>query len=187
MYQKPVKNLGFTLMELMVTVSIAAILMGIAVPSFTSTIASNRLTTNANALITVLSFARSEAIKRGKQVTVLRKGATSAQWESGWNVFVDNDGDENPDNDANGTLCGSTSDGCELLRSYDALPTGYTLRTGSSTYKDYAAFLPSGLSTVVAGDTFVLCSGSGTSMTQRSITINSTGRPRVSVTTGTCP
>jgi type IV fimbrial biogenesis protein FimT len=186
MYNHPEYKAGFTLIELMITIAIAAIVLGLAIPSFTSTIASNRLTTGANELVTALNFARSEAIKRGIQVTVRNKGASS-QWESGWDVFVDINANETFNDNGNGTLC-EVGEDC-LLRTYDALPTGNTLRTGASTYKDYAAYLPSGLSTVVAGDTFTLCSGSGsgTAMPQRTITINATGRPRVDVATGTCP
>jgi len=176
---------GFTLIELMVTISIAAILLGVAIPSFTSTITSNRLTTNANELVTALNLARSEAIKRGQQVTIRRKGTTSAQWESGWDVFVDSDGSNAFNDNGTAPLCEAGED-C-LLRTYDALPGGYTLRTGNSTYKDYAAFLPSGLSKVVVGDTFTLCNQSGTSVPRRTITINATGRPKVDVTPGACP
>jgi type IV fimbrial biogenesis protein FimT len=73
------------------------------------------------------------------------------------------------------------------LKTHDALPDGYTLTTGGSKYKDYAAYSSSGLSTVVVGDTFTLCNGSGTEMPQRTITVNAIGRLRVNATTGTCP
>jgi len=175
---------GFTLIELMVTVSIAAILLGIAIPSFTTTISSNRMTTNANELITALNLARSEAIKRGQQVTVRRKGTTSAQWESGWDVFVDSDGSNAFNDDGAAPLCDIGED-C-LLRTYDALPSGFTLRTGNSVYKDYAAYLPSGFSKSSAGDTFRLCNGTDTSAS-RAITINAVGRARSSTSTTSCP
>lgn len=161
---------GFTLLELMITVSIAGILLGIAIPSFMETIRSNRLTTNANELVTALNLARSEAIKRSVQVTVGKTAATT-NWEGGWNVFIDVN--------ANNLYNAGTD---TLLRTYAALPGGYTLRTGANTYQRYS---PSGLSTV-AVDTFKLCSGSGT--TQRTIAISATGRPSVaSPTGGTCP
>jgi type IV fimbrial biogenesis protein FimT len=89
---------GFTLVELMITVSIAAILLGIAIPSFTDTIKSNRLTTQANDFVTALNFARSEAVKRGYQVTLCKStdGATcvtTGNWAQGWVVFADQDND----------------------------------------------------------------------------------------------
>ena len=54
---------GFTLVELMVTVAVLAILSTIAYPSFQSTIRSNRVATTTNELIASLALARSEAIK----------------------------------------------------------------------------------------------------------------------------
>jgi len=55
---------GFTLVELLITMAVAAILLVIAVPSFRSLIASNELTTAANEMIGSLNLARMEAIKR---------------------------------------------------------------------------------------------------------------------------
>ncbi|OAI21157.1 pilus assembly protein FimT [Methylomonas lenta] len=191
MRNKNVKSLGFTLIELMVTISIAGILLAIAVPSFTSVITSNRLTTFANDLVTTFNLARSEAIKRGVQVTVLRKGANSSEWESGWDVFVDINGDKDLDDVSPSTLCETNANGSHkedcLLRTYPALPSGFTLRTGASSYKDYAAYLPSGLTTTPVGDTFTLCNESGANVPRRTITINSTGRPNTDATPGACP
>jgi type IV fimbrial biogenesis protein FimT len=55
---------GFTLVELMVTLAVAAIMLTIAVPSFKHMMASSRLTTTANSLVGALNLARMEAIKR---------------------------------------------------------------------------------------------------------------------------
>ncbi|WP_232207664.1 GspH/FimT family pseudopilin [Pseudoxanthomonas sp. J35] len=57
-------------MELIITIAVLAILLTLAVPSFTSVINSNRLTAQANELVADLQFARSEAVRRNQRVTV---------------------------------------------------------------------------------------------------------------------
>ena len=89
---------GFTLIELLVTIAIAAILLTVAVPNFITFVQNNRLTAQANDLVTAFNYARSEAIKRGVRVTVCSRldNTTCAgvnDWTTGWLVFVDADGD----------------------------------------------------------------------------------------------
>lgn len=66
------KEHGFTLIELMVGLIIAAVLLAIGVPSFTNLIVSNRLTTQTNEIIATINFARSEAVKRNRTVNFCR-------------------------------------------------------------------------------------------------------------------
>ncbi|HEY6126248.1 MAG TPA: GspH/FimT family pseudopilin [Steroidobacteraceae bacterium] len=63
---------GFTIVELMVTISLAAILLAVAIPSFRQMIASNRLTTQINDFVSAVNFARSEAITRNLNVSFCR-------------------------------------------------------------------------------------------------------------------
>lgn len=66
---------GFTIVELLVTVTLAAILLSIAVPSFRQLMVSNRLTAQANEIVAAINFARSEAVKRNGNVTFCRANA----------------------------------------------------------------------------------------------------------------
>lgn len=79
---------GFTLLELIVTIAIAAILVTIALPSFNNTIENSRTTAAANAIVGALSYGRSEAIKL-QQSTVVNIGA-----QGDWTVTVN--GEANP-------------------------------------------------------------------------------------------
>jgi type IV fimbrial biogenesis protein FimT len=63
---------GFTLVELMITIAVLAILIALATPSFTSVINSNRLAAQANNLTADLQLARSEAVRRNRRVSVCR-------------------------------------------------------------------------------------------------------------------
>ena len=61
---------GFTLLELMVAIAVLAILATVGVPSFQDLIQNNRVTTQTNELVTALNLARTEAVKRGRNVEV---------------------------------------------------------------------------------------------------------------------
>lgn len=78
---------GFTLIEMMVTVAILAIILGIGVPSFQTLIERNRVSSAGNKLFTALTTARSEAIRRGQNVTITRTGNS---WAEGWSIAAGN-------------------------------------------------------------------------------------------------
>lgn len=69
---------GFTIIELMITLTVAAILLAIAIPSFNYLTVSSKLTTTANNLVNALGVARSEAIKRNVNVVVGVDGSLNA-------------------------------------------------------------------------------------------------------------
>ena len=163
-YEKKLNIQGFTLIELMVTVAIAGILMSVGLPSFNQTISNGRLTSNINKLVTAFNYARSEAVKRNQSVTVIKIGGGTGNWTGGWKVFLDLNGNGAKD-DANDTL----------LKQYEAMPTGYTLRASNINYVTYKA---SGMS---GAGSFVLCdNGDGNNLpetgTSKVMLINTVGR-----------
>lgn len=83
---------GFTMIELMVTIAMLAILLGIGIPSFQSMFRNSRITTQTNSLVTSFALARSEATKRGNVSICARSGnqcSGTTNWETGWLVFTD--------------------------------------------------------------------------------------------------
>lgn len=103
---------AFTLLELIVTLSIVTILMLLAIPSFTNLIKESRLTSQINDLVGALVYARSEAIKRNETVVVEAAGGS---WADGWEVIDSSDNilREYPAIKGGNTL--SCSDDCEEL------------------------------------------------------------------------
>jgi type IV fimbrial biogenesis protein FimT len=89
---------GFTLLELLVTVSVAAIVLTLGVPGFQGTMSQARMTNAANSLIAHVQLARSEAIKRNMRVTLCPSAGGSvcdsvnpSLWHQGYVVGVIND------------------------------------------------------------------------------------------------
>lgn len=84
---------GFTLVELMVTLAIAAILMVVAVPMFLEARRNALLSDAVDSLVSAAASARSAALKTGRDAYV-QVLDTEAGWRSGWIVFVDSNWNE---------------------------------------------------------------------------------------------
>jgi type IV fimbrial biogenesis protein FimT len=85
---------GFTMVEMIMTVAVGAILLTIGIPSFRYVTNSNRIAAEINGLVGDLQFARSEAIKEGVPVSVCISsngtacaGGGIVTWQSGWIVI----------------------------------------------------------------------------------------------------
>lgn len=89
---------GFTLIELMIAVAIAAILLALAAPNFTQALGKNRLSSAASELTGAVQLARAEAIRNNRRVTLCRSedgsacSSSSSTWP-GWILFVDSNSD----------------------------------------------------------------------------------------------
>lgn len=176
-------NLGFTLIELMVTISVLAILLTIAVPSFQSFVLNSRLTATTNDLASALAIARSEAVKRATRVTVCKSSntetanpscSTAANWQDGWIVFVDGA--------TEGTVDGT--DSANILRVFQpSVNAGIAIGSGAN-FDDWVSYLATGVSDGggnLPNDTFTVdfatCPSPATNMA-RELRVNTTGRVR---------
>jgi type IV fimbrial biogenesis protein FimT len=162
---------GVTLIEVMIVLGIAAIILAFAVPNLREFVARNRLDGAAQDVMATLQFARSEATRRGAQVTLLLNGtAGSKDWGSGWSMFVDADRD------------GAFDVGEEVIRQGMALTAPLTL-VGSSGFDTFIAFNRDGRLTNGGGGYLVLCEGGsltdGGQSRARAVLVNGAGRVRM--------
>jgi type IV fimbrial biogenesis protein FimT len=81
------QNSGFSLVELLMVISISAILLAVGIPGFGALINKQRVVTTANDFFMSISLTRSEAIRRGARVDMAPIDGTD--WAKGWVVFVD--------------------------------------------------------------------------------------------------
>ena len=179
----PSRSRGFTLVELVITLAVAAILLTLAVPNFSQFVKNNRLITQANDFVTALNVARSEAIKRGDRVTLCKSSdqvscAGSGNWEQGWIVFVDVNDDGIVSNPAT-----------NVLRVHGALEGNVTLK-GDAVLANYVSYVSSGATQQIGGATsatqsgvLVLCDDRGFIDEAKGVKISATGR--VSATSAT--
>jgi type IV fimbrial biogenesis protein FimT len=178
------KHTGFTLIELMFTIVVLAVLLGLAAPNFRDFLRNSRLTTAANELLADAHLARSEAIKRRAAVSICSTAdphaeepdcrAPNATNFSGWLVFVDDtDGD------------GRWDAGEEILRRRDPVPDGVTVKsdTGMISYAGTGFLRSAGASPsarrVIVCDERGNAKVSGDRSAVRVVTLDASGRAGV--------
>jgi type IV fimbrial biogenesis protein FimT len=166
---------GFTLLEMLVVTVIAAVLVGIAVPSLAGVMNSIKLSSASNSFLSYLHLARSEAIKRNARVALCKSAdsltcTSVGGWAQGLLVFHDRNN--------NGLLeAGET-----VIQRSQPFPS--TLRmVGNLNIARYISFAGTGATQLVGGGfqagTLTLCRESHSAGQGRQIILNAVGRPRV--------
>ena len=162
-------QVGFTLMELLIIVSIAALLLTTALPSFRDFVVTNRQVSAINEFLSTLRYARSEAVSRTRTISICASNDQTAcsgnnNWELGWIAFEDIDSD--------GVLDGGDT---PLLVGQDISDT-FGLRAIIFDDTDVMRFSAQGTADSVGS--FLLCDNRG-SNDIRVINVNAVGQARV--------
>jgi type IV fimbrial biogenesis protein FimT len=161
------RNNGFTLIELMVTLAVAAILLTVGIPSFKEMISNNRLTTQSNALVGFLQGARMEAVRRNRTVSVCvddnlgSDACDGTDWAQGWRLWIDLDGDNNVDAD-------------ETLRVKDGILGTTTIVSAGFDNTESISFSSTGEADSTG--TFTICDSDRAGEPGVAISISTTGR-----------
>lgn len=160
---------GFTLIELMVTITIIGIVAVFGIPAFSDFILNNRIRGHAGDFVVQLTHARSEAIRTATRVTVCpgtAAGCSGSNWENGWVVFVDANANAAVDSSETVIGVGPALDGSNTLR--------------STAFSTYISFRHDGGSTSISGGglagAFVLCDSRGYGDNARAIAVSASGR-----------
>jgi type IV fimbrial biogenesis protein FimT len=164
------RNVGFTLLELLVTIVVVAVLLGFVVPSFQKLLLANRLTAVANEMLGAMRYARSEAVSEKQRITLCKStdGMQCSQnggYDQGWIIFQD------------AGVLASVDGSDQLLRVFYA--TDDVSMLGNSPVSYYVSYVPSGEARLVSGGfqagTIHICSGDA----GRKLILSGTGRVRI--------
>lgn len=170
-------NKGFTLIELMVALTVFAVMVAVGLPQLNHLTNKNRMVSEINNITGSLALARSESVRRGLVVTICgstdQLACNTTNWEAGWITFTDIDKD--------GTV--DAGDGDTILKVGDALTAGNTLRLQNSDNAGFLQFKPdgslrnnSGSTDGIDEGTFVLCEKTKTQADAKAVNVNRIGR-----------
>jgi len=174
-----VRHRGLTLIELLTTLALAAILLTLGVPAFNEVMARHRMTTAANGLLADVHLARSEALKRGVRVALCTGGETGSgfacsadgDWHQGYLIFIDPDANL------------AVEDASEVMRAVAGSASAPVQITSD---RQGIAFLADGTADIAADSlvSWSLCI-SGSASHAKAVSVARSGRANVA--TATCP
>lgn len=174
--------IGFTLVELLIVLSIISVLATVVAPGMQRFMHGVYIRQYVSELMTDIVFTRSEAIKRNRRVrmcpspvAISGKAGCVGVFADGWAVFVDNDGDRRLDADE------------QILRVSAGLDPRYSLtnRAGTKNAKEIITYWPDGSSR--RNRTLMICAKSDPAVKSWSVVMNLFGRPRMARGWGDCP
>lgn len=169
------KTLGYTLVEILIVLAILAIVSSISTGFYRSAIYASKIDIARNLIATDMALTRSEAIQRNARVMMCKSSSgeecnkrRDMGWESGWIVFVDQDGDRN------------VSQAEPIIRVQPALANGTGIKYRGSGTSRYIRYKPNGMTG--ANGTFTFCNDASGAFAKALILFR-TGRLRHSKTT----
>jgi type IV fimbrial biogenesis protein FimT len=179
------RHSGFTLIELMVTVTVAAVLLAIAVPSFSRLIASNRLATQTNEFVGGLNLARTEAVRQGQGVSI-RSDSAGIDFGTGWKVFKDPTSTGAAPAAADVIRHATTPAGRTTLRRVTLASGTYTDATSSLTDRMYVAFNARGGNNAGGSAYFRVCDATNSALPGRVVQVTAVGRVTLASSNAAC-
>jgi type IV fimbrial biogenesis protein FimT len=172
------KQSGFTLIELMITLGVAALLLGLATPSLTAFVVRNQISGTTNELISTINSAKSEAVSRNMCVTVCQSDSPkaaapvcngSSDWSKGWVSFVD-------------LNCVGTGAGTginEITGVRDATPKGYYVSSSNVGRITFNARGQAFYNGTLGGSLAITADNDAGGLSGRLICLDSMGRARI--------
>lgn len=184
---------GFTLVELLVTMSVAVILLSIGAPPLARFIVSNRLSSHTLDLVGSLQLARAEAIRRGQAVSLRGADTSTHDFAAGWKVFtdLDEDGDiPGSPSPADGTVLrqqGAASGGTTVKRmTRSDPPAPFTYSESSAADRDHVVFNSRGAHRAGTAAYFRVCDAGRPEVEGRIVQVSPVGRVSIENARASC-
>ena len=169
---KTINTKGFSLVDLIVTVTVSTVLFGLAVPVTGNLITSNRISGQVNKLTGSLALTRTEAIKRNQHVVLCKSDngtdcSRRGHWESGWIIYVDENNNRQRDEQE------------ELILVHEKLENNIKISYSAFGSRHYVAYRPTGYTKT--NGTFIICNPR-TPERSKALILTKSGRVRLSNT-----